>query len=210
MKTSRTKLGMLALLASALYVIVPCALSAKSSAPASAASKWNVLVDRISPGETNIDPAFQEAIYENLIQEVNKTQRFNQVFRDSDRRASEASNVLILKTEVQKYRAGSETRRAVTTFTGATKIRVDNQLCTRDGQVVFQSLIDGNVRFIGGNLRATHNLARHLAKKLKDATLPDVSSEKRGSVSDKNQVAHISKVRQMPKNVGDDAVEVAK
>src|SRR5215468_1265664 len=117
-KTSRTKAGMLIVLASALYVIGPGALSAKPAAQASAASKWNVLVERISPGETNIDPAFQEAIYENLIQELNKTQRFNQVFREGDRRANETSNVLILKTEVQKYKAGSETRRAVTTFTG--------------------------------------------------------------------------------------------
>ena len=193
MKTSRTNAGLLTAIASVLYFIGPCALSAAPAKQASTATKWNVLVDRINPGETNIDPAFQQAIYENLIEELGKTTRFNQIFRSGDRKANEAPELLILKTEVQKYQAGSETRRAVTTFTGATKLRVDSKLCTKEGQVVFQSQIDGNVRFLGGNLRATHNLARHVAKKLKDATLPNVSSETRDRSSDKSQVAHLGK-----------------
>lgn len=163
-------------LASLLYVIGPCALSAESAAQASATPKWNVLVDRINPGETSIDPAFQIAIYENLVEELAKTKRFNQVFRSGDRKAGEASDLLILKSVVQNYKAGSETRRAVTTFSGATKLRVDSQLCTKDGQVIFQSAVEGKVRFFGGNLRATHNLARHVAVKLKNATLPNAPS----------------------------------
>ena len=33
--------------------------------------------------------------------------------------------------------------------------------------------VDGNVRFIGGNLRATHNLAHNVAATLKRSTLPE-------------------------------------
>ena len=189
MKTSRTKLGITITVASVLWVIGTCALSAQSTAQAPTTTKWNVLVEKISPGETNIDPAFQEAIYENMIEELGKTRRFNQVFRSGDRKAKEVPDVLILKTEVENYKPGSETRRAVTTFGGATKLKVNSQLCTQDGQVVFQSLVDGNVRFLGGNLRATHNLARHVANELKQASLPNAKPENTSRSSSRDVVA---------------------
>jgi hypothetical protein len=80
---------------------------------------------------------------------------------------------LLLKTTVQKYTPGSETRRAVTTVSGATKLNVRSQLCTPDGQVVLERIVDGNVRFFGGNLRATHSLAHNVADSFKKATLPE-------------------------------------
>jgi hypothetical protein len=119
----------------------------------------------------NIEPAFRIAIYENLLVELAKTKQFKQVFRSGDRNAS-GPEILILKTTVQKYTPGSETRRAVTTVSGATKLNVRSQLCTRDGQVVVERVVDGNVRFFGGNLRATHNLARNVAQALEKSDLP--------------------------------------
>ena len=74
---------------------------------------------------------------------------------------------------MQAYTEGSETRRAVTTITGATKLKVRTQLCTREGQVVLERDLNGNVRFFGNNLRATHNLARNVAKAIKDSKLPE-------------------------------------
>jgi hypothetical protein len=56
---------------------------------------------------------------------------------------------------------------------GATKLKVRSQLCTREGQIVLERVVDGNVRFFGGNLRATHNLARNVAKTIKQSTLPE-------------------------------------
>ena len=89
------------------------------------------------------------------------------MFRSGDRNANDAPGLLTLKTTVQKYTPGSETRRAVTTVSGATKLNVRIQLITREGQVVEEHVVDGNVRFIGGNLRATHNLAHNVAAILK-------------------------------------------
>ena len=63
-----------------------------------------------------------------------------------------------------KYTAGSETQRAVTTLSGATKVCVRSQLVTREGKVVLDRTVEGTVRFFGSNLRATHNLARNIAK----------------------------------------------
>ncbi len=148
---------------------------AKTSAGVSATgmSSWSIQVDKIDPGDANIDPAFRIAIYENLVEEMAKTKRFKQVFRSGDRSASEVPELLVLKTTVEKYTPGSETRRAVTTVSGATKLRVHSQLCNRDGQVILEWVVDGNVRFFGGNLRATHNLARNVANKIKSSTLPE-------------------------------------
>jgi len=89
--------------------------------PRLAAQALSVQVDKVDPGDVNIEPAFRVAIYENLLVELAKTKQFKQVFRGGDRNAS-GPEVLLLKTTVQKYTPGSETRRAVTTVGGATKL----------------------------------------------------------------------------------------
>lgn len=154
-------------------VVFMMAIAAKcSTAPdTSSAPQWSVQVNRVDAGDVNLEPSFQIAIYENLVDELNKTKRFKQVLRDGDRSASEVADLLILKTTVQKYTPGSETRRAVTTVSGATKLTVRSQLVTRDGKVIFERTVDGNVRFMGGNLRATHNLAHNVAKNIKQSSL---------------------------------------
>jgi hypothetical protein len=151
-------------------------LRAESSAAKSSATQWSVQVDQVDPGDVSLEPAFRSAIYENLLVELAKTKQFKQVFRTGDRNASALPDLLILKTTVQSYTPGSETRRAVTTVSGATKLNVRSQLCARDGKVILESVVNGNVRFFGGNLRATHNLARNMADKIKRSTLPSDAS----------------------------------
>jgi len=81
------------------------------------------------------------------------------------------NSLYALKTTVEKYTPGSETKRAVTTVSGATKLTVRSQLLTRDGKVVMDRTVDGNVRFFGSNLRATQNLARNIAKAIQQSSL---------------------------------------
>jgi len=166
------------LLDSAVFVAA-VVLTLAALPPRLFAQSWSVQVDRIDPGDVNIEPAFIVAIYENLLVELDKTKQFKQVFRSGDSSAG-GPDVLILKTKVEKYTPGSETRRAVTTVSGATKLHVRSQLCRRDGQVVLERVVDGNVRFFGGNLRATHNLAHNVAATLKKSTLPDRTLSVRG------------------------------
>src|SRR6266849_4833981 len=149
--------------------------AASSSGTSSTAAQWSVQVDKVDPGDVALAPSFQIAIYESLVDELSKTKRFKQGLRDGDRNAGDASDLLILKTTVQKYTVGSETRRAVTTVSGATKLTVRSQLCTRGGQVILERTVDGNVRFLGSNLRATHNLARNVAKTIKQSAVPEPS-----------------------------------
>jgi hypothetical protein len=134
-------------------------------------TQWSVQVERIDPGQLDLGHSFQVAIYENLLEELNKTKRFKYVLRDGDSKASEIPDLLILKTMVVKYTAGSETQRAVTTVSGATKLTVRSQLVTREGRIVLESTVNGDVRFFGSNLRATHNLARNIAKMIKQSAL---------------------------------------
>ena len=114
------------------------------------------------------------AIYENLVHELKKTKQFQQVFRDGNLKASEVPNLLVLKTTVEKYTPGSETRRAVTTVSGATKLTVRSQLCTGQGRVVLERTVNGEVHFFGSNMRATHNLARNIAKAIKPSSWTDI------------------------------------
>jgi hypothetical protein len=134
------------------------------------ATRWSVQVDQVDPGNLDLAYSFQIATYENLVDELNKTKQFQQVFRDGDLRAGALPNLLVLKTTVEKYTPGSETRRAVTTVSGATKLTVRSQLLTREGKVVFERTVNGDVRFFGSNLRATHNLAHNVAKTIKQSS----------------------------------------
>ena len=136
-------------------------------------AQWSVEVNQVEAGDSNVAPEFKAAIYENVVIELTKAKQFSAVLRSGDRSAKGVSNLLILRTTVESYRPGSETKRAVTTVTGTTKLRVRTQLCTQDGQVVLERVVDGNVRFLGENLRATHNLARNVVKAIKQVTLPE-------------------------------------
>lgn len=138
------------------------------------ATRWSVQVDQVDPGNLELANSFQIAIYENLVEELKKTKQFQQVFRDGDLKAGEVPNLLVLKTTVEKYTPGSETRRAVTTVSGATKLTVRSQLLTREGKVVFERTVNGDVRFFGSNMRATHNLARNIAKAIKQSSRTEV------------------------------------
>jgi hypothetical protein len=162
---------------SVLTVLAESSANGKSGG----ARPWSVQVDRVNPGDVGLDPSFGAAIYENLLEELTKAEQFKQVFRSGDRNANDVPGLLILKTAVQKYTPGSETRRAVTTVSGATKLNVRVQLVTREGQVVQEHVVDGNVRFIGGNLRATHNLAHNVAATLKKLPLPEQAAPKKES-----------------------------
>ena len=135
--------------------------------------RWSVQVERIDPGHLDLAHSFQVAIYENLLEELKKTKRFENVFREGDTNAGGTPDLLILKTTVVKYTRGSETQRAVTTVSGATKLTVRSQLVTREGGILLESTVNGNVRFFGSNLRATHNLARNVAKVIGQSAWPE-------------------------------------
>jgi hypothetical protein len=154
-----------------ITVVMPLQSATAKSSESETSAGWSVQVDQVDPGTADLSSSFQVAIYENLLQEMGKTKQFREVLRDGDRKAAETPNLLVLKTTVERYTKGSETRRAATTVTGATKLTVRSQLVTRGGKVVLERTVNGEVRFFGSNMRATHNLARNIAKTIKQSPL---------------------------------------
>jgi len=140
-KTSSTALSAVALL---IQVALPPSILAEHGD--TAAPQWSVKGEKIDAGDVNLESAFQVAIYENLLVELSKTRNFKHVFRSGDRHTDSLHDLLILKTKVERYTPGSETKRAVTTVAGATKLKVLSQLCTPEGHVVLERTITGNVR----------------------------------------------------------------
>ena len=175
MKPSR-KLSSTALTAVTLIIGAALTSDVLAANSRSVAPQWTVQVDKVDTGDVNIGPAFRTAIYENLLKELSKTKQFKQVLRSGDHNANSAPDLLILKTTIESFAEGSETRRAVTTVSGATKVKVRSELCTREGQVVLERELNGNVRFFGDNLRVTHNLARSVAKAISQSALPELSA----------------------------------
>jgi hypothetical protein len=176
MKTSKSHLCIR--LAAAIIVVAAaspgrlCSQTASikpSAGSTGSTTRWSVQVERVEAGEIELANSFQVATYESLLEELNKTHQFKHVFREADSKARDVSNLLVLKTTVVKYSPGNETKRAVTTFGGATKLSVRSQLITCDGKIVLDRTVTGNVRFFGSNLRATHNLARNIAKMIKES-----------------------------------------
>jgi len=167
--------------------------TAKSSGGTSGSDpQWSVQVERIDPGHMDLAHSFQVAIYENLLEELTKTKRFKQFLREGDSKAGQLPNLLILKTKLVKYTRGSETQRAVTTVSGATKLSVQSQLITRDGNIVLDRSVQGNVRFFGSNFRATHNLARNIAKVIKQSEWPGPGRLARNSPVNPDSGRHTS------------------
>ena len=125
---------------------------------------WSIQIEPVSAEDGQLPPDFAMAIYEKLIQEITKSNTFEQVFRSGDRRATDVPNLLILTTKLEKFERGSETKRAVTTVSGATRVLVHAQLATRDSQIKVEKRAQGTVRMFGGNLNATQNLAKNIAE----------------------------------------------
>src|SRR5262245_49266755 len=124
-----------AALAAVLFTQMTSLNSLAASPHIAPGSQWSIEVEKVEPGSTNVDPAFSAAIYENLVEELSKSKQFNQVFRTGDPNATGAQHLAVLATKVQSYTAGSETKRAVTTVGGATKLGVLIQLRTNDGKL---------------------------------------------------------------------------
>lgn len=114
--------------------------------------------------EVKLPPEFEVALYENLIEEIRKTNKFKQIYRDGDKGAAGVADLVTLRARVHGFEMGSARARQVTTVAGATKIDVHVVITTRDGRAVLDRNVRGNVRFFGENLRATYNFARSVAK----------------------------------------------
>ena len=155
------------LLCSLIVGLMPHAFAAEKPAPL-----WAVQVEPVQSAENQLPADFSMAIYEDLITQLVKTGKFQQVLRSGDHQAEDVPNLLVLHMTLKNFARGNQTERAVTTVAGATKVKVHLTVSTRDGSALIEKDVQGTVRMFGENLRATHALAKHIAGTLRDARLP--------------------------------------
>ena len=217
-KLWRGALSALILALSGLHLLafVPSALALSPTEGNSGGSQqWSLRVDKVDTGDVSLDPSFESALHRNLLRELAKTKRFKEVILKGDRNSNDVPELLILKMTVHDYASGSETHRATlgdagalgvvaegflrlcgwSAASGVNKLNARIQLYTRDGQLVLDSMVEGDVGFTGDNSRATHNLAHNVAVTLKRSTLPDpaiVVSEQETASMSKYQVGTIT------------------
>jgi len=146
---------------------------ANSERPSSAADarpegqKFSAIqIEPVESSDVAVPPAFRVAVYEYLIEQIQKSGKFEHVYRGGDRAAADTPGLAVLRMKVEGFRQGSEKKREVTTVAGATSIRISVRVLTREGQVIIDRSVEGKVRFLGENLRATYDFAKKTAKVL--------------------------------------------
>jgi hypothetical protein len=132
-------------------------LSGKLSASA-------IQVEMIQSDEIKLPAEFQIALYENLVHQIEKQGKFQHVYREGDRAAASTPDLVILHSTIRGFKSGSERTRQVTTVAGATSITVHCQFTSPDANPLLARDVNGKVRFLGGNLRATYDFAKKAAR----------------------------------------------
>jgi len=127
-------------------------------------SASSIQVMMITSDEVRLPMAFQVSLYENLIEQLEKSGKFQHVYRDGDKAAADASDLVILHSNVFGFKQGSEEARQVTTVAGATHIKVHCTFSDKSGKSELEQDVTGNVYFLGGNLRATLDFAKKVAQ----------------------------------------------
>ena len=138
------------------------------TAPRTAMKASAIEVLMIQSDEIKLPADFQVSLYENLIQQLQKHGGFQHVYREGDRNAASATDLVVLHSTVRGFKKGSEMARNVTTVTGKTSIDVHCQFTDKDGKTVLERDLNGKVRFLGANLRATLDFAKKAAKLARD------------------------------------------
>lgn len=130
--------------------------------PASKIKVSAIRVEMIQSDEISLPAEFQVALYENLIQQLEKKNSWH-VYREGDQSGNGVAGLVVLRSTVRGFKQGSERKRQVTTVAGATSITVHCQFTDIQGEVLLERDIKGNVRFFGKNLRATNDFAKKAA-----------------------------------------------
>ena len=160
--------SLFALVASGAALLVAGSLLAQPGPQQATPQKLSasaIQIERTNPPEGLVIPEdFRVATYENVILQVEKTKKFQHVYRSGDRSAADVPDLIILHLVPEAYKAGSQKKREVTTVAGATSIKVKVTFTDKTGKVLMEKDIQGRVRFFGENLRATYDLAKKVAQ----------------------------------------------
>ena len=136
----------------------------------------SISVAMIQSDEIKLPAEFQVALYEDLVQQLQKKGGFQHVYREGDRNAVNAADLVVLHSTVRGFKQGSEQVRQLTTVAGATSIDVHCEFTDKDGKSLLERDIKGKVMFFGANLRATYNFAKQAAQVAHDNFSPNAGT----------------------------------
>ena len=142
-----------------------------SSGDSKSAKKFSasaIQIEPTDPGDVPMPPEFRMAIYEGLIAQIEKTGKFQHVYRSGDKDAASAGDLVTLHTTARSFTKGSQKKREVTTVTGATSLTLNVHIIDHAGQPIVDRDVKGKVRFMGENLRATYDFSKQVAKIVRD------------------------------------------
>jgi hypothetical protein len=159
------------LLAAAILLATPGGWG-QAKAPVKKMKAAAIKVTMIESNEVKLPAEFQVSLYEDLIQQMQKNGGIPHVYREGDRNADNAADLVVLRTTVTGFQQGSERLRQVTTVAGATSVNVHCTFTGVGGKTLLERDIAGKVRFFGGNLRATYDFAKKTAQLAHDNFSP--------------------------------------
>jgi hypothetical protein len=158
----KISLGIFLMLATAAVAVSAPKPAAKPKLHASA-----IQIDVVNVGDVSIPAEFRYAIYERLIEQVRESGIFKTVYRSGDKAAASVPDLVTLKTSVDAFDEGSQTKRELApVVAGSTKVDVTAQVIDKDGKAVLDQKLTGKVRIFGENLGATNDLAKRITKLL--------------------------------------------
>jgi len=143
-----------------------------SSGDSKSAQKFSASSIQIEPtdaGDVPVPAEFRMAVYENLITQIQKTGKFQHVYRSGDKDAASAPDLVTLHTTAKSFTKGSQKKREVTTVSGSTSLTLGVHITDHSGQTLVDRDVQGKVRFMGENLRATYDFSKKVANIVRES-----------------------------------------
>lgn len=153
---------------------IPAVAVAQITSPTSLAalSSAHIQIEPPEAGALSVPAEYLFTGYERLIERVRHDGEFQKVFRSGDREAKELPDLVILRTKVSRFKEGNQLLRELLDLFGWTSLDVTATIEGRDGNVLLSQSLSGRVHFFGENLGVTNDLAKHVAKLLREKFPP--------------------------------------
>lgn len=132
-------------------------------------SSSSIQIQPMDSGDVVMPAEFRVAVYENLITQIQKTGKFQHVYRSGDKDASAAPDLVTLRMTAEAFKKGSQKKREVTTVAGSSSITLKVQITDHAGQTLVDRDVQGKVRFFGENLRVTYDFSKKVAGIVRDS-----------------------------------------
>ena len=158
-------------LSCALFLMVGHLTGQQSSSESKSLQRFSassIQIEAPDAGNVPLPPEFRIAVYENLILQIEKTGKFQHVYRSGDKDAVNAPDLVTLRTTARAFTEGSQKKREVTTVMGATSLTVNVRITDHVGQPIVDRDIKGKVVLMGENLGATYDFSKKVAKIIRD------------------------------------------